>query len=211
MSVALALPGLAIATDVEENLNGIKWKKMGLIQDIGQPGDPDDNRADSGSVMLDGSTYKVWYSAFDDHNWRIMYSTSPDGQVWTKHGVVVGLGAPGAFDDQYAMAPTVVRNDQGLYEMWYHGQSYAAPRWKLGYATSSDGVNWQKYGVVFTKPGIAIGVSNVLIDEDGVYRLWYSQYDPCRDDRARRVLPDVLLPLRWKPARSFGHSICDIS
>lgn len=177
VSMALALPGCVMASDVVEAPSGINWTKMGLIQDIGKPGDFDDNRADSGSVIVDEGVYKVWYSAFDDVNWRIMYSTSPDGQVWTKHGVVVDLGSPGDFDDQYAMAPAVLRNDQGLFQMWYIGQSYGQLGWRMGYATSNDGVNWQKHGLVFTKPGISIGPSNVLIDENGMYRLWYSEYD----------------------------------
>lgn len=173
----MTLPGLALASTVEETLSGITWTKIGLVQGLGNPGDLDDNSADSGSVIIDEGLYKVWYSGHDGSNWRILHSTSPDGETWTKHGLAYGLGPSGAFDDDDVMAPSVLRKGDGSYQMWYTAESRSMWGWRIGYATSNDGINWVRYGLVFSKAGKAVAHPNVHIDDNGVYRMWYSEYD----------------------------------
>ena len=177
IAIAITLPGLALASTVEETLSGITWTKIGMVQDLGNPGDYDDNRADSGSVIIDEGLYKVWYSGHDGSHWRILYSTSPDGVTWTKHGLAYDLGPSGAFDDDDVMGPSVLRKSDGSYQMWYHGESRSMWGWRFGYATSNDGFNWVRYGLVFSKAGKAVAHPNVHIDDNGVYKMWYSEYD----------------------------------
>ena len=177
IAIAITLPGLALASTVEETLSGITWTKIGMVQDIGNPGDFDDNRADSGSVIIDEGLYKLWYSGHDGSHWRILHSTSPDGVTWTKHGLAYDLGPSGAFDDDDVMGPSVLRNSDGSYQMWYHGESRSMWGWRIGYATSDDGINWVRYGLVFSKAGKAVAHPNVHIDDNGVYKMWYSEYD----------------------------------
>jgi PKD repeat protein/predicted GH43/DUF377 family glycosyl hydrolase len=155
------------------------WTKMGVVIDVGNPGEPDDVGASSGHVIFDENMYKFWYSAFDGITTRIMYATSPDGLAFTKYGVVMEPGAPGDYDDDWARDPMVLRYDQGTYKMWYTGQKKSVWGWRIMYATSSDGINWQKHGVVFTKThlGLAVAHPNVLIDDSGTYRMWFSEYD----------------------------------
>jgi len=161
------------------SFENIVWQKMGLVQGLGAPGEPDDGSADSGSVMFDDGMYKVWYSGYDGNNWRLLYSTSPDGLVWTKHGIVVDLGPPGSYDDEYAMAPSVLKNNfTGTYEMWYVGQSISSYGWRILHANSTDGITWQKQGVAISKtPSRSVAHPNVHLDNNGVYRMWYSEYD----------------------------------
>lgn len=179
VTVALIATAVAAATAEEEVSDGeIVWIKMDMVMDIGNPGDFDDSGADCGYVMFDEGIYKVWYSGSDGKNWRIMYATSPDGFMWTKYGVVVDLGPPGSYDDDYAAFPSVLKDESGTYYMWYVGQSTASWGWRILYATSNDGINWLKYGVIFSKtPAKAVAHPRVLIDENGLYRMWYSEYD----------------------------------
>jgi hypothetical protein len=155
----------------------IPWYKMGMVQNLGIPGEPDDASADSGSVMFDDGMYKLWYSGFDGAHWRVLYSTSPDGLVWMKYGVVVDLGLPGAMDDDCVMAPFVMKNESGGFKMWYTAQSTSSFGWRIMYATSDDGLIWQKHGVVLSRLGRALAHPSVLIDSSGLYRMWYSEYD----------------------------------
>lgn len=182
LSVALSLYFPALVgggyEDMDEDMAWkINWEKVGMILDKGNPGEPDSVTAGGGFVMYDEDMWKMWFSALDHVNIRIMYATSPDGLTWTKKGVVVDLGAPGEYDDEYAAVPSVLRNDEGTYEMWYTGQSSISWGWKILYATSNDGVNWQKHGLVYARPGAGIGHPCVLVDESGFYRMWYSEYD----------------------------------
>lgn len=60
---------------------------------------------------------------------------------------VLAGGGPGAWDE-YLREKVWVIHDNGIYKMWYTGfsQSGWEPASKIGYATSTDGINWVKYG-----------------------------------------------------------------
>lgn len=178
---ALAFSFTSVASDQKADIveaeEGMEWIKMGMILDIGNPGDPDSVNAAGGFVMIDDGIYKMWYNGLDGTYIRIMYAISSDGLTWTKHGVVVDLGNPGDFDDEYAKDASVLRNDHGTYEMWYTGQSASYWGWRILHATSNDGVNWQKQGLVFSVPGKSVAHPYVLLDENGVYKMWFSEYD----------------------------------
>ena len=144
-------------------------------------------------VLKDGSTFKCWYTGWNgefEHlggglskkiNYRIGYATSPDGITWTKYagsagaGAVLGLGDPGQQDAKGVAHPHVIKEDS-TYRLWYQG--YDGSKWRILYATSSDGTNWTKQGVALN-PGTSgaldeLGLCNpVAITRDGDYELWY--------------------------------------
>ncbi len=154
------------------------WQKMGVVIDIGLPGEPDHVAASTAYVMYDENMYKMWYSAYDGNEWKgLLYATSTNGLTFTKHGVVVGVGAPGEMDDDFVRDPSVLKNDSGLYELWYTGQKKGVWGWRIFHATSTDGVNWQKHGVAFSKNGVAVAHANVRLDANGMYTMWFSEYD----------------------------------
>src|SRR5210317_652590 len=64
---------------------------------------------------------------------------------WVKHdnNPVLTIGEPGSWDDFVAYLPTVLKID-GIYHLWYEGARETTNA-KIGYATSSDGINWEKY------------------------------------------------------------------
>ncbi|MFA8343188.1 MAG: hypothetical protein ACEPO8_09500 [Rhodothermaceae bacterium] len=165
--------------------DGINWIKYtsNPVLDIGNTGAWDSKRVLSPTVIYDGIEYKMWYSgSADDGTYRIGYATSPDGISWTKHSgnPILTSGAAGSWDSYYVSGPTVLY-DGNNYKMWFSG--YDEQNIKIGYATSSDGINWNKYSgnpVMSNDPGNsweAIHVDGPTVLFDGKnYKMWYSGF-----------------------------------
>ena len=162
-----------------------EWTKYSEnpVLDLGADGEWDDTHVADPSVILNNDVYQMWYEGHDGSNWRIGYATSDDGITWTKHhnNPVLDLGADGEWDDQSAGDPTVLF-DNGIYKMWYKGNDGAT--WRIGYATSDDGINWTKHP---SNPILNLGDDGewddthvgdpcVLLDNN-VYRMWYRGND----------------------------------
>lgn len=124
----------------------------------------------------------MWYDGYDGTTWQIGYATSEDGENWTKHASnpVLTPGSSGQWDDEQVRMPSVYY-DGNTYHMWYAGHD--GSHWQIGYATSSDGVNWNKSG---SNPVMEWGYTggtdnwdynNVLYPEvikiGDTYRMWY--------------------------------------
>ena len=62
---------------------------------------------------------------------------------WTKHeNPVLLAGSAGEWDDEGVFVPYVIY-DGNTYKMWYSGRD--GSHFRIGYATSPDGINWSKY------------------------------------------------------------------
>jgi beta-1,2-mannobiose phosphorylase / 1,2-beta-oligomannan phosphorylase len=132
-------------------------------------------------LLREDGLYRMWFS------WRpqksVALAESADGIHWSAPQIVLGPASTGWEDD--LNRPVVLRRD-GVYHMWYTGQ--ANGRSSLGYATSADGVSWQRQSpkpvLVADQPWeqVAVMCPHVLFDEGlGLYRMWYSggeQYEP---------------------------------
>jgi len=167
--------------------DGINWTKYGdtPVLDLGNPGSWDSFWAYVNTVLYEDGEYKMWYSGFDGVNGiMIGYATSSDGINWTKYAgnPVITNGAPGTWDAANAQNPRVTHNGS-LYEMWYNG-SNGSNGYAVGYATSSDGINWTKHP---DNPVLPVGSPGsfdsqwlwspcVLLDGN-VYKMWYAGYD----------------------------------
>jgi predicted GH43/DUF377 family glycosyl hydrolase len=165
--------------------DGITWTKHAgnPVLDLGAPGEWDDLHIENSFVLFEDGIYKMWYSGDDGSNLRIGYATSSDGITWTKYegNPVLDLGASGEWDDS-SVGGTPVLFEDGTYKMWYSG--YDGYNWRIGYATSSDGITWTKYE---GNPVLDLGASgewddtNILnpsvLFEEGIYKMWYSSYD----------------------------------
>ena len=132
---------------------------------------------DNPSVMFDEGIYKMWYQALEGSIRRICYATSDDGIIWTKVdsvNPVLDVGSAGSWDDSKVQVPVVVRIDT-LYYMWYAGRGTNS---KIGLATSSDGVVWDKEG---TNPVMDVGTGwegagvfpESVIYDGSVFQMWY--------------------------------------
>jgi hypothetical protein len=94
---------------------------------------------------------------------------------------VLDLGPPGSWDDASLHSPTVLY-DESMYHMWYGGVN--GPNSRIGYANSTDGINWTKNP---GNPVLDLGLSGSWDDimvyprtvfSDGtVYHMLYSGKD----------------------------------
>ena len=101
-------------------------------------------------VIYDGSSFTMWYAGEDSQGAdRIGMATSNDGVSWTKYSgnPVLDLGPPGSWDGD-SISDACVIKENGGYKMWYTGQTYGATSaddvFKIGYATSPDGIHWTR-------------------------------------------------------------------
>lgn len=157
--------------------DGIHWTKYANNPVLeGTPGAWDEGGVGAPFVIkLGPSDYRMWYQS----GGRIGYATSTNGVEWTKHiSPVLTPGPDGAWDDSGVWDPNVLYQG-GLYHMWYAG--YDGDTFRIGYASSSDGINWNKSAsnpvLSFGAPGEwdEGGVSEPNVLFDGVlYRMWFS-------------------------------------
>ena len=99
------------------------------------------------NVMIDGSLWRLWYLSCArwertagglKHYYNIRYAESEDGVCWRKHPApVLDFTGP----EEYALSQPRVLRDGGTYKMWY---SHRGENYRIGYATSPDGIHWQR-------------------------------------------------------------------
>ena len=96
-------------------------------------------------VLYHEGIYKMWYGStisWSSKNGEmihvIKYATSKDAEVWEKHGVAIPfqLGVAQAFS-----RPTVIIDEDG-YHMWYSYRDGTGRKYRIGYSTSDDGLEW---------------------------------------------------------------------
>ena len=134
------------------------------------------------NVLFDGSEYKMWYIGITNpatHPFLLGLATSPDGLNWTKYpgNPIMGTAEPSGWSYPAVFHPSVLWDGQ-KYRMWYEG--YTEDGYKIGYAESSDGINWNKHPAnpVFEHgdPGTwdeASTEAPFVILEGTTYRMWY--------------------------------------
>jgi hypothetical protein len=146
-----------------ESADGVQWTKLydgdgpgGSVLPLGGPGAIDEQQVGYTWVLKDGSEYKMYYSANDATNtWRVALAVSADARHWVKvpgklaRGAILDIGQAGAFDVACAYQPSVVKERDQLYRMWYRGCQAPGPfggpsRGVIGYAESNDGRTWVK-------------------------------------------------------------------
>jgi len=127
---------------------------------------------------------------------------------WTKdtlNNPVLTPGPAGEWDEQFAAIPSVLF-DGSTYHLWYNNYNFVANSIdRIGYATSNDGIIWQKYDdltttnppyslsdpVLVPGPGnydnVAVG-NHCVRKFNNIYHMWYTGDN--------------------NPAPSQGYSIC---
>jgi basic membrane protein A len=191
-------------------------------------GDWDGRAVRKASVLRDGTELKMWYDGQGlFYTPQVGLATSSDGLSWTKDGANPLLGpTPGGWDEYAAeLAPFVLKEDT-TYKMWYEGQGEDGRR-NLGYATSSDGIVWTKYG---TDPVLQAGPESydqgaaahgTVLHEESTYRLWYHAIGDQGAIIAYATSPDGLTwtkqgpalvpePGGWDQAALWGPSVLEL-
>lgn len=172
--------GYANSTD------GLAWTKGGgVVLGGGLPGSWEAAGVSEPVVILDGATYKMWYTGFDGFsgisatNAQIGYATSPDGVTWTKYtqNPVMAFGGAGSWESA-GVFPCTVLNEDGEYRMWYAG--WDGLHVQVGFATSPDGLTWTKYG---SNPILTVGAGGAwdgnhvthfsVVNVSGIFQGWF--------------------------------------
>lgn len=114
----------------------------------------------------------VMYASADhnfDENIEIYRLISNDGVNWTlsPSTAVLSKGTGGADWDRKSVETPAVVSFNGQYYMFYTGYAVTqndATSYKIGYATSSDGISWTK-GTVLVQPTDPSGAPNMDFDQ----------------------------------------------
>lgn len=155
-------PGESVGRATANSPTG-PWQRYSGPVLIGSPGDWDDGLITPLSVIpQDNGGFFMFYYASDDFNnaWLLGMATSPDGITWTKYNdptttdppyaesdPIMPAGASGEFDE-WGVLGAGVFTAGGYYHMYYCGLApdpVTGYRTDIGYAYSTDGINWEKW------------------------------------------------------------------
>lgn len=167
------------------------WKKYGNNPVIGGEGD---FCFDNHVLKIDGK-YKMYFSI--RNNYSIAMTESDDGFNWNKPTLVIEPRPETGWEDDINR-PTVVYKDN-VYHMWYSGQTsgkkFTSEVWTdvyleasmndkgssfIGYATSADGINWERYDTPVIRPTEEWELNSLMCptaiwdEEKQVFKMWYS-------------------------------------
>lgn len=152
-------------------------------------------------VLYDQYKYKLWYVA--GSNWitlngkempvyDLRYQESSDGLRWCETGTV---SMEVSRSDEYGFGrPWVVINKKNEFELFYSVRRKSYSAYRLGYATSDDGVNWKRkdkqLGLDVSKNGFdsdAIMYSSIINCHGSTY-CFYNGNDFGKDGIAVAIL-----------------------
>ena len=159
--------------------DGVEWTMdpANPVLTRGDSGAWDDNLLYGAAVTYDGAQFHMWYGGGDGSVQRTGYATSPDGTAWTKYAgnPVIDVGPQGSWDDWIVRAGTVIRRG---HRMWFMGTSAAGVH--IGFAESTDGIEWTKRPEPVLEPGAYPGawdspaMGNPFVVFDGSdFHMWF--------------------------------------
>lgn len=204
--------GSVSTTIYATSVDGLNWTGFtpctGLTPSFGQI------RVADPTVILEDNTYKMWFEAIKntfsgkDGPGVIGYAESTDGITWTikdaagnsgnAAGPVFSEGATGQFDGYSVNAPSVLVDSSfapgipGRYKLWYEaGDNSMDVENTIGYATSADGLIWNRATLPVMRPSsdfkvplpfdsgdlehpVAAIIYSVPANMEGHFLLWYT-------------------------------------
>ncbi len=101
----------------------------------------------SACVLVEGNIWKMWYTSLlkwgkgsDEHKhyYVIKYAESNDGIHWVRSNQICINHKD---ETEYAIGKPCVVKIKDKYHMWY---SYRGKEYRIGYATSYDGISWER-------------------------------------------------------------------
>jgi predicted GH43/DUF377 family glycosyl hydrolase len=117
---------------------------------------------------------------------RLGFARSKDGVNWEKQlsSPILELGEAGSFDENGLGEPAVFRANE-RWMMLYTGRDRREMR-RMGYATSRDGIHWEKLRepVLSGEQGWnrAVVCDATVLERNGLLRIWYGGGDQPRPD-----------------------------
>ncbi len=179
------------------SVDGINWTRFpNPALQRGPAGEWNADVLTTGGVIKEKGIYKMWFTggigsvspANQNTKTSIGNAISTDGLNWTIYDdpttttapyefsdPVIEHGASGEWDSNETLSSSVIKTATA-YQLWYSGW-IAGSSQNIGYATSSDGIEWVKYvnNPVFNAPGTwtnQLVFPSVLLDNNE-YRMWF--------------------------------------
>ncbi len=132
-----------------------------------------------------------WNVDVDSDPGNVTLESSAETFIRSEFNPGLRQGPIGSWDDSGLVNPIVLK-ENGKFKMWYAGDDTGTGSYRIGLATSSDGVNWTKPNVGLVNYGGSV-TNNIVLDigapgssEDAAiipgtvihdasgYRMWYS-------------------------------------
>jgi len=130
---------------LSESKDGIHWSPPEIV--LGprpETGWEDDMNRPTVIRRHDG--YHMWYTGQAHGKSWIGYAISSDGRTWIRQSPHPVLSAEAPWEGVAVMCPDAMWDrEAGIWKMWYSGGQQYEPN-AIGYATSRDGLHWDKYG-----------------------------------------------------------------
>jgi predicted GH43/DUF377 family glycosyl hydrolase len=179
-------PGTKWALGAADSFDGgTTWKRLqdGPVLARGGALSYDGGGACVPMVLRVGERWMMWYTAATvspagNQNIHLCLATSRDCLNWEKHD-----GNPVLTDDFSDGAPRsvtsrcAVRHDNGIFRMWY---SFAKPHYRICYAESLDGIEWERSPVApVLGPSAAPAWDDTMVEYPevqvvaGTFRMWF--------------------------------------
>jgi predicted GH43/DUF377 family glycosyl hydrolase len=137
------LPSDTLKILFAQSNDGMNWARLSrvVLSPSSDPQSWDSLSLYCASVIYDGITFGMWYSALSQSaiTPRIGYATSSDGLTWTKFpsNPILNLGASGSWDSNGVEEPTVIATKSG-YMLYYDGLAADMSN-RIGVAQSPQG------------------------------------------------------------------------
>ena len=141
------------------------WEQVGGVLRPEEGGDWERGGLYKSWLMEHDGLFYLFYNAKDRDDWpwveQTGLATSADLITWTRHGAnpVLSAGAAGAFDEQFASDPCVLRDGE-VWVMFYFGLATDGHA-REGYATSVDLRCWEKSDEILLDVGPAGAIDSL--------------------------------------------------
>ena len=120
--------------------DGVAWTRFGGNPVLTANNSSWDQTLGGPVVLHDGNVYRMWYTGDGPMAIQIGYATSPDGTTWTKQGTGLNFVGRQPWDSAATSTPVVIK-DGTTFVLYFSGHS-GDYSYKIGRATSTDGINW---------------------------------------------------------------------
>ncbi|MEK9179191.1 MAG: alpha/beta fold hydrolase, partial [Patescibacteria group bacterium] len=172
------------------------------------------------TVIKDTTGYTMWYADSNAGYIEIYRAISTDGITWQRNPEtpVISKGTGSDFDRASASAPFVLK-DGSVYKMWYSGHDTSA--WRVGYATSPDGISWTKYA---QNPVLQYADSPDVQKTDSGYDMYFHQTGPCSSNQIYKLSSTdginwgdensketIICPTNWYESRALAPSVISVN
>ncbi|RFN60041.1 glycoside hydrolase family protein [Marixanthomonas ophiurae] len=170
------------------NPKNILYKHTNYLFDFGKKGTFDDSGLMPSCIVNKGRLKYLYYIGWTlkktvpYHNSVGLAVSKDDGKTFNR--LFEGSIMPSTHKEPYFTGTSYVLVENSVWRMWYLScvkwemiAGKAEPFYHIKYAESTDGINWERKGIValdFKSPSEGGIVSASVLKESGLYKMWYA-------------------------------------